>query len=144
MFTPCSLFSYPRRVQHRCGGLSEHLDLSVARLLYPQWPLPSLCRSLPHAPRACRAGSPTASQWPCLSLHPSTGEAPRPAPSCTPTSLFPSSPFLLIQWRKHPLSSQSESFYMSKASQGSWRLYLPEFSIGSLLSACKYALDLST
>lgn len=123
MFRPCSLsFSYPQRVQHSYGDCSEHLGFSVARLFYPQGPLPSLCHSCPgHHP----------SQWPCLRFYWGTSLAdeqqrpPSPVTSYTPTSVFLSSPFLLIEWKKCPLSSQNESLYMSKASQGSWFFIIP-------------------
>lgn len=123
MFIPCSLsFSYPQRVQHSYGDCSEHLDFSVSRLFYPQGPLPpSATAVLAHHP----------SQWPCLGFHSGTSLAdeqrrpPSPITSYTPASLFPPSPFLLIGWKKCPLSSQNESLYMSKASQGSWFFIIP-------------------
>ena len=50
---------------------------------------------------------------------------PSPVRSYTPTSVFPSSPFLLTEGKKCPVSSQDESLYMSKASQGSWFFIIP-------------------
>lgn len=118
MFRPRSLsFSHPQRVQHSYGDCSEHLGFSVARDLF----CPSATAVLAHHP----------SQWPCLRFHWGTSLAdeqqrpPSPLTSYTPASVFPSSLLLLTEWKKCPVSSQNESLYMSKASQGSWFFIIP-------------------
>lgn len=151
MFTPYSPSSLSSHLL-LCSGSSAHVGHQGAPwslrvdLLCPQQALPSLCLACTFLPLKCALlARPTSSRWACLLLPEKVGvtDEQSPIPIVGGTHLPESSLFLLLLWRKYPLSSQNESQHEQTFSRklpfnyqlSFLHLYLPEFSSGSFLSA---------